>query len=142
MLTRWQPFADIHQEMSRLQNTMNRAGVPSGRRATAYPQLDIWQDDDCLYVEAELPGLELDNLAILVTGGDQLSVKGERKKPTTEGETCHRQERGFGPFSRLVTLPMDVDAERVQASLKDGVLTIKLPKREDSKPRRITVTAG
>ena len=144
-LTRWRPFADIRQEMNRLQNEMNRAfgGAALGTRpAAAYPALDIWQDDDCLYVEAELPGLELEDLDILVTGGDQLSIKGERKSQSKEGDTFHRQDRGFRQFSRLVTLPMDVDSERVQANLRNGVLTITLPKREEAKPRKIAVRAG
>ena len=144
-LTRWQPFADIWQEMSRLQNEMNRPlgrVGPGTRRPVAYPAMDIWQDNNCLYVEAELPGLELEDLEILVTGGDQLSIKGERKSQSAEGETFHRQERGFGQFSRLMTLPMDVDSERVQANFRNGVLTITLPKREEAKPRKIVVTAG
>ena len=144
-LTRWQPFADIWQEMSRLQSEMNRPFARVGlgtRRAPAYPALDIWQDDDCLYVEAELPGLELEDLEILVTGGDQLSIKAGRKSHLSDGETFHRREREFGQCSRLMTLPMDVDSENVQANLKSGVLTITLPKREETKPRKIAVTAG
>lgn len=80
-LTRWQPFTDIWQEMSRLQNETNRPigwlglGVP---QTPAFPAIDIWQDDDCLYVEAELPGLELEDLEILVTGGDQIINHGPR----------------------------------------------------------------
>jgi HSP20 family protein len=131
--------------MNRLQQEMNRSlgNVAAGSRRTAtYPALDIWQDADCLYVESELPGLELSDLEILVTGGDQLSIKGERQAPSSDGETWHRRERGYGKFSRLVTLAIEVDAERVEANLRNGVLTIKLPKREEAKPRKIEVMSG
>jgi len=93
-------------------------------------------------VEAELPGLKMSDLEILVTGEDQLSIRGVRKTPSNEGGMWLRQERGLGQFSRLFDLPIGVDVERVEASLKNGVLTIKLPKREDEKPRKITVTTG
>jgi HSP20 family protein len=132
--------------MNRLQGEMNdlfrRFDVGDLRRrlvGKVYPAFDMWQDEDSLYVEAELPGMELDDLEIYVTGGNQLSVKGERKQPSIKDGTWHRQERGFGPFSRVIALPMDVDADRVVANLVHGVLTITLPKREEAKPRKITV---
>ena len=67
--------------------------------------------------------------------------RGERKPPTVEGGAWHRQERGYGKFSRLLTLPCDVKTEEVEADLKDGVLTIKLPKSEAAKPRRLAIKA-
>jgi HSP20 family protein len=149
MLTRWEPWADMWSRMTRLQETMNRLfGEPSlddnryMRLGGAYPALDLWEDESTLFVEAELPGMELDDLEIFVTGGNQLTIRGERKQPQLEQGTWHRQERGFGQFSRVVTLPLNVEADQVEAKLQHGVLTISLPKAAEAKPRRIEVKAN
>ena len=110
--------------------------------SSVYPPLNLWEDDNNLYVEAELPELELTDLEIFVNGDNQLSIKGERKQPEQEKGTWHRQERGHGSFSRVGELPQYVDSEKVTAEFKHGVLTITLPKREEAKARRIEVTAG
>jgi HSP20 family protein len=107
--------------------------------AATFPALNLWEDNDNLFVEAELPGLELYDLEIYVNGDNQLTIKGERKRPAVEGGTWHRQERGYGTFSRLIELPQEVNADRVTAEFKNGILTITLPKREEIKPRRIQV---
>lgn len=142
--TRWQPWA----EMNRLRNEMDRLFGRYGfqqqpRRfgASVFPPLNLWEDDDNLYIEAELPGFELDDLEIYVTGGNQLSIKGERKAPKLENGSWHRRERGFGSFSRVIELPSTVDNEHVTAEFKHGVLTITLAKSEQVKPRRIEVKA-
>jgi HSP20 family protein len=105
--TQWDPRG----EMGRLQNEMNRifGRVGDGREffaPAAYPALNVWQDDDHVYVEAELPGFELNDLVIYVTGANQLSLKGERKQPNLGPKAAwHRQERGYGAFSRVCDLP-------------------------------------
>ena len=148
MLTRrWEPLAEMWSEMGRLQDEMNRVfgRVGNGARslfAAAYPALNTWEDEQNVYVEAELPGLELDSLEIYVHGGNQLSLKGQRKEPVGLQGVWHRRERGYGPFSRVFELPYDVEADKVQAELKNGVLLLTLPKREEVKPRRIEVHAG
>ncbi|NLS91475.1 MAG: Hsp20/alpha crystallin family protein [Planctomycetaceae bacterium] len=145
--TRWQPFNDVWSEMNRLHEEMNRVFDRCGYRdrlsgmASAYPALDLWQDQDNLYVEAELPGMKLEDLEIYVTGDNQLSVKGSRRVPEQEKATWHRRERTYGEFTRVVSLPFPVNAGKVRASLKHGVLTITLPKVEATKPRRIEVKA-
>lgn len=145
MLTRWQPFSDMRSEMSRLHNEMNRLferwgnGGPRLFTRNAYPPLNLWEDDNHLFVEAELPGFEMSDLEIYVTGENQLSLKGERKQPELQGGAWHRQERGYGSFNRLVELPTGVDSDKVSAEFKNGVLTVTLPKREEVKPRRIEV---
>ncbi len=144
MLTRWQPFGDVRGEMGRLHDEMNRlfGRYANGAREFSpggYPPLNLWEDDDNLYVEAELPGLCLDDLEIYVTGENQLSIKGARKRPELTGGTWHRQERGYGSFGRLMELPGAVDSDNVTAEFKNGVLTVTLPKKEEAKPRRIEV---
>jgi len=133
-------------EANRLQEEMNRLfdrwGVSGGRmftRTPVFPALNIWEDDDNLFVEAELPGLELADLEIYVTGENQLSLKGERKLPEMQSGAWHRQERSYGAFSRLVELPYAVQADKVTAQFRHGVLTIQLPKREEVKPRKIEI---
>lgn len=144
MLARWQPMGDMRGEISRLHNEMNRifgryANGAQGLSANTYPPLNIWEDDGALYVEAELPGFDLSDLEMYVTGENQLSIKGKRQPVELENGTWHRQERGFGSFSRVLDLPVLVNSGKVSAEFKNGVLTITLPKREDAKPRRIEV---
>jgi len=144
MITRW-PVGELQNDISRLQSEMSRLLGRNGNRMVtsgrSYPPMNMWEDGDNFTVEAEMPGMELDDVEIFVDGGDQLTVKGERKPPVSESGTWHRQERGFGNFKRTVTLPANVDSERVEAILKNGVLTISLPKPEEVKPRKIMVKA-
>jgi HSP20 family protein len=145
-LTRWRAFHDPWNDLNRLQEQMSRLfsrlGANDRAAAPVYPSLNLWQDGDYIYVESELPGLKLGDLEIVVTGGNQLSIKGRREPALPDGAVWHRQERGYGEFSRLVRLPIDVDADNVAATLKNGVLTIKLPKYAEAKPRKIAVTGG
>ena len=142
--TRWAPFA----ELNRMRDEMNRlfghwdSGYPRRFGHGVYPALNLWEDDSHLYVEAELPGFELNDLEIYVTSGNQLSIKGERKRPEHEDGSWHRQERGYGKFSRSMELPSEVDSGQVSAEFKHGVLTVTLPKSEGVKPRRIEVKAN
>jgi HSP20 family protein len=148
LTTRWQPLDTMWSGMNRLQKEVEqRLGcleMNAPRRSVqgVYPPLNLWEDDNNLYVEAELPELELTDLEIVVNGDNQLSIKGERKQPEREDGTWHRQERGHGEFSRAGELRQYVDSEKVTAEFKHGVLTITLPKREEAKARRIEVKAG
>jgi HSP20 family protein len=109
---------------------------------TAYPAVNLWEEDERFLVEAELPGLAIDDLEIYVDSDNQLTLKGERKAPEHEEVNWHRQERGFGRFSRTLELPSEVDADQVSAEFKYGVLTITLPKKAEVKPRRVEVQVG
>ena len=149
LATRWQPVDTIWPGMKRLQEEMEQwfgrgAGMNDPRRFahSVYPLLNAWEHDDNLYVEAELPELELSDLEIFVNGDNQLSIKGERKQPEGENGTWHRRERGHGKFSRMVELPQYVDSDKVTAEFKHGVLTVTLPKRKEAKARRIEVKAS
>jgi len=107
--------------------------------APAFPALNVWEEGDSLVVEAELPGMKPADIEILVTGGDQLTLKGERKPLTVEKSTLHRQERGYGKFERTLQLPYMVDAEKVEARFENGVLRIQLSKHEAARARKIEV---
>lgn len=110
--------------------------VPRG-----FPAMNIWQDGEKLYVEAEVPGLGMEDLELTVEG-DELTLKGQRRRVEDKEIAYHRQERGVGTFTRSLTLPVDVDTDKVEATLKDGVLTVVLPKAEAAKPRKIAVKGG
>jgi HSP20 family protein len=148
VLTQWEPFGSMLRDMGRLQGEFARLFDAFGGDSRtwpvltgAYPALNIWEDDANVYLETELPGMALEDLEIYVTGGDQLTLKGERKQPAVENGTWHRQERGFGSFERVLMLPVSVDASKVEARLENGVLTVRMAKSPAAKPRTIPVKA-
>jgi HSP20 family protein len=103
------------------------------------PPVNVWEQQDTLKVEMELPGIKSEQLDISVAG-NELSIKVTRPDVAQEDVTYHRRERPVGAFGRIVRLPVEVDADHVEADLRDGVLTITLPKAENAKPRKINVT--
>jgi HSP20 family protein len=151
ILTRWEPFSELRHEMRqmrRFQRAMDRLfgrwGIDLTERpalAVSYPPVNRWEDDDFVYAEAELPGLKLPDLEITVTANNQLTVKGKRESAAPEKVEWHRQERGFGSFERTIGLPVSVDGNKVEARLENGVLTIKMAKTPEAKPRKIPVKA-
>lgn len=96
----------------------------------------MWEDDDRIYVEAELPGLTDGDVDVTIHRG-VLLIRGERKPD--EGRRSLYDGRAYGRFERMIRLPEPVDAENVEARMKDGVLTISLPKRPDSKAKKVQV---
>lgn len=150
-LWRWgspNTFGNTFQEVERLQNEMNRlwgmlSGAPASvEKAGIFPPVVISEDNDYLYVRAELPGVESDQLDLSVVN-DQLILRGERKNGE-EGEKVnyHRREREEGIFRRVIALPSRVNTENVEARTKNGILTIKLAKAEEVKPRPIQIKVG
>jgi len=136
MLVRWDPF----EEMNRLHDHFF-----SGRALSRQPfqvAVDIREEGDAFFVDAEVPGLSADDVHIDVEK-NVLTIRGERKTEKEENEgTYRRVERQYGSFSRSFTLPETVDAEHISADLKNGVLALRLPKKEAPSPRRISVKAG
>lgn len=143
LATRWEPWSELnrlYREMDRLfSHSGNRSGNATGM--STFPALNVWEDDNNLYAEAELPGFRMDDLEIYVTG-NQLTIKGERRPPEHEAGTWHRQERGYGIFNRMLELPGDIKGDATSAELKNGVLSLTFPKSEAVKPRRIEVNAS
>ncbi len=101
--------------------------------------LAMWQDDDHFYVEVELPGVSDQDVEITVHHGT-LSIRGERKP--AEGRRYLYNGRSYGRFERVITLPEAVRCDDVRATLKDGILSLTLPKSPEAKPRKITLQAG
>lgn len=136
----WSQLNDLQGEVNRLVDQWGDRGrhflgVPS------MPAMNLWEDADTLHLEAELPGLEMKDLEIYVTGQNQLTLKGERKPPVFDKAVHHRQERGFGSFVRTISLPAVVDENNVEARFDQGVLKIRMAKHEAAKPRKIEIKA-
>jgi HSP20 family protein len=144
MRARWQPFNPLWQQLHQFQSEMNRlfdhwGDSTRGSTLATFPPVNVYEEGENLYVEAELPGVNLQDLEIYVNGQEQLILKGERKPQVPEKGVRHRQERSFGTFSRTVALPFAVDANKVDARLEQGVLRVQLVKHESARPRKIVV---
>jgi HSP20 family protein len=145
-ITKWDPFKDLMT----LQDRMNRLfedslrGVREGDAslggAAWSPAVDIYETDNEVILKAELPGVDQKGIDIQVEN-NTLTLHGERKlERDTKQENYHRIERAYGSFYRSFTLPGTVDQEKIGADYKDGVLTVVLPKREETKPKQIKVS--
>ena len=147
MLMRPYSFRSPWREMERMRREMNRlfARMPTsfeGTAAPAYPAMNLWSDQDGAIVTAELPGVDPDDIDILVVD-DILTLKGGRQPDELkEGETYHRRERRHGGFTRALQLPFQVDADKVEAVFEKGVLRISLPRAEADKPKKIAIKTG
>lgn len=131
----------MRREMERLTEGLNR-GLFRERTAGVFPLVNLTEDPDRFYLRAELPGVKASDLDISVTG-NSVTISGERKIPEEgEGVTYHRREREAGRFSRTVSIPDPVDTTKIEAECKNGVLTITLPRAEESKPRQIAVKSS
>jgi HSP20 family protein len=135
------------REMERLRRQMNQVFNEWPTRARwgttpSYPAMNVWMDENNAIVTAELPGIKLDNIDISVED-DTLILRGKRE-PGRESEdvTYHRRERRYGSFLRTFRVPFRVDGGKVEATFKNGVLSIVLPRAEEDKPRKITVRAA
>jgi HSP20 family protein len=137
-LVRWEPFrelASLQSDMGRLVNGLFEA--PSRANQSWLPALDVWETADELVYAFDLPGIVEKDISIEVQD-DTLTVSAEREKTVAESsEHFYRFERRFGTFSRAVGLPQGVDDSKIEASYRDGVLEIHVPKPEEAKPRRI-----
>lgn len=103
------------------------------------PALDLYQNNDNVIAVVELPGMHKEEIEIFLHDGT-LTISGERKRKSANGERAERTERYIGTFRRSITLPTRVDAGKVSASYQDGILTVTLPKAEEVKPKQIPVS--
>jgi HSP20 family protein len=127
--------------LDKLQDEVNALFSGVSGAVHEFPAVNVWGGENEAIVTAELPAVDAGELNISVMG-DILTLRGERKMlDMNEQDTYHRQERLYGDFQRTVRLPYRVDAERVDASLKHGVLTVRLPRVEADKPRKIAIKA-
>ena len=131
-------FDQVRREMLRLLDATSGDDAPDAG-AGVFPPMNITQDDENFYLRAEIPGIKPAELSISALR-NRVAISGKREIPREhERVSYHRKERPEGAFNRAVTLPMEVDAERVDAHYTDGILTLTLPKAEQLKPRQIAV---
>jgi HSP20 family protein len=132
------PFAEL--EKIRRQMERQFEGWPSQRQAPGvFPLINLTENKDNFYIRAELPGMTSADLDMQATS-NSVSVSGERKIPAENNEAkYHRRERDAGKFSRVVGLPSEIDPDKIEASLVNGILTVVVPKAQAAKPRQINV---
>jgi HSP20 family protein len=137
---RWDPFRELEGLQEQLAQLMQRT-LPDGDGAAPFaPLVDIEETDDAWIVEADLPGVKAGDVNVELRGSE-LAISGEIKERRREG-VLRRRTRKTGEFDYRITLPGDADAERIEAELRDGVLTVRIPKPEHERPRRINVKTG
>jgi HSP20 family protein len=144
-LSKYDPFREVRS----LQDEVNRlfsTAYPSNREEMTngnwFPKVDIFENSDTLVLEAELPGMNSDDFELSFEN-NTLTLKGERKfEKKSEGDNYHRVERGYGSFTRSFTLPPTVTAEGAKAEFDNGVLRVSLPRREETKARKIEITGS
>jgi len=141
-LIRWDPFREFNTLPARFGGLFGKEW-DAPMNATAWnPPVDIFETDNHLVIKAELPGMDAKNLEVKLEN-NVLTLRGDRKfEKETKEENYYRVEREYGTFFRSVMLPAAVDAEKVNAEYKDGILKIVLPKRAETKPKSIHVAAA
>ncbi len=141
-LTSWfgrDPFTTLREEMNDMLSRFSTDGDGGWLTGERIPSLDLSETNGQIEVKMDVPGVKPDEIDIEVRA-DTLHIRGEHKEEKEEqGKTFHRIERRAGSFSRSVTLPCSVDEEKVTAECRDGILTIKLPKTEESRTRKVKV---
>ena len=150
-IVRWEPFRDLVS----IQGRMNRLFDEAFRGATRgsgdeeewslgswAPAVDIFEQDGHIVLKAELPGVDPKDVEVRVEN-NVLTLRGERKLDNdVQKENYHRVERAYGSFSRSFTLPSVVDTEKIKADYRDGVLRVNLPKREEARPKQISISVS
>ena len=139
---RWEPLSDLEQVTERMRRMLDQTfgafGWPSAAEVGAWsPLVDIEEEDDSYVVDAELPGVKREDVNIEFVG-NELTITGEVQERERKG-ALRRQARRTGRFDYRVSLPVHVDAEKIEANLKDGVLTVRVPKSERAQRRKIEV---
>lgn len=145
-IVRWlDPFRDLAVIQERMNQIFEDALARSRGRDEGFrtgmwtPAVDIYENNEFVVVKAELPGVEKDRISVEVKEGI-LTLRGERGfDRELKKESYHRIERAYGSFHRSFSLPVSVDQEKVTARFQDGVLEVKLPKKEQAKPKQIEV---
>ena len=136
----WPP-SSLMREMEALFREFSGERSPL-RDQRLFPAVNVTHDADAFYLRAELPGMDLEALDLSVDQ-NKVTLRGGREISTEADEvSVHRRERRAGNFARTVTLPSDIDAENVEATYRDGVLTVTVPKAPEAKPRRIAVQSS
>ena len=137
----WRPFGEMARWERDMERLLGNFFTGSGSLATREPNLnlDLYEEKDQIVVKAEMPGFTRDDIQISIAD-NALTIKGEKKKEEEDsGKDYYRSERVYGAFTRILPLPAEINPDKVQATFKNGVLEIRLPKSEDAKKKEIKV---
>lgn len=143
-IVRWEPFRDLVSSQREFDRLFKEAfnpffGESDLSTRTWAPPVDIYENENDIVLKAELPGVDPKDVEVRVED-NTLYLKGERKfEKEVKEESYHRVERSYGSFARSFSLPSSINAEKVKAEYKDGLLTLTLPKREEAKPKTIKI---
>jgi HSP20 family protein len=142
-IIRWDPYRDLmtlQERMNRMfdESYRSRGGEESLSTRAWAPAVDIYETKEALVVKAELPEVKKDDIDVKIDNGI-LTIQGERKCEEVKDEQVHRRECQYGFFSRSFSLPTTVDPNKINANYKDGVLTVSIPRKEETKPRQIEI---
>jgi len=143
-LVRWKPFGDLfsmHERINRLFENEYRRDLPEGPESLGswYPATDVYETKDGYVFKVEVPGLSKDDINVEFNN-NVLSIKGERKEEKEiEKENYHRIESYSGTFSRSFSLPKDADPNKIDATLKNGILELRIVKTEEKKAKAISI---
>ncbi|MCF7821717.1 MAG: Hsp20/alpha crystallin family protein [Mariprofundaceae bacterium] len=139
-LMRWTPWHELesmNRQLGRLLDDPHSAEVTE--TSSWMPSVDIRETEDALVVQAELPGIDKKDVKLEIKDG-VLTISGERRyEKDVKEENVHRIERSYGSFARSFSLPSNIEADKVNAEMKEGVLHVRLPKRESAKPKAIEI---
>lgn len=150
MLVRWNPWRELsrmERDLSDFVDGRHASFTPLHRNGDVQkpmawqPAIDVHEDAQKILLVADLPGIEQKDVEISVEN-NVITLKGERKAEKVEGEAYRRYERVHGPFSRAFTLPKNVEADKVTAEMKAGVLTVTLPKKAEPQPQKIKINVA
>lgn len=144
-ITRWEPFRNLstlQDQVNRLFETSFKAHSDNSALTTWAPAVDIYETENELVIKADLPAVEEKDIDIRVEN-NMLTIRGERKlEESVKEDNYLRVERVYGSFSRSFSLPNTVNTEAIQATYKNGVLQVVLPKRAESKPKQVKINVG
>ena len=150
-IVRWEPFRDLMTVQDRMNRIFDEAFRGVGRQGaeedwalggTWAPAVDIYEQDGTLVLKAELPGIDPKDVDVRVEN-NVLTLHGERKfENEVKRDQYHRVERAYGTFSRSFTLPSVVDTANIKAEFKEGLLRVVMPKREEAKPKQISISVS
>ena len=144
-VVKWQPYSDLVNIYDRLnrffgEDFFDEPSKNALNPSVWRPMTDIYETKESYVFKVELPGFKKEDISVEFSG-DTLTLRGERKQEEeSKNESCHRLERSYGMFERSFTVPKNVDAKKIDASLKDGILVLTIPKVEEAKTKAIPIT--
>jgi len=142
-LDQWSSFFDVDKTLEEMDRMLSGMGRPLEIRSVprgTFPAINLYDQGEAMVMVAETPGLKAEDLDLTVLH-DTVTIKGSRRQEEADGGRYYRRERGFGEFARTVTLPGPIDPETVQAEYTDGVLSVRMAKAEETKPKKVEIKA-